>query len=115
MLRSPPFCRASRWLAPWAMVFALSCMIAYAATTALAITLAGESSPSVAVGAPSKSPDEDAAARIARTRFANSYGLVMRVTCPDDPGFSADARVDSVQALDVLAEGNCEMRLPESG
>ena len=41
-------------------------------------------------------------------------GALMRVTCPDDPGVTADLVVDSVQALNTLSEGNCTMQ-PLSG
>jgi hypothetical protein len=94
---SPPFAvasRACRWLLPWAIVFALSSMTAYTATTALTPTLATD---------PGVPP----------STFANSKGIIMRVTCPDDPSFTADVRVDSVQALDVLMAASCEMRRPE--
>ena len=58
-----------------------------------------------------ESPATVALARPAQATAATASlerkGAFMRVNCPDDPEFTADIVVDSVQALDTLTEGQC--------
>ena len=101
---------ACRWLSPFAITVAVSALIACTAATALAPRLAVESSAGIASAGLSQPPDADIAARSVLSQFVEPQGASMRVSCPGDPNHAADVRVDDVQALDIITEGNCEMR-----
>ncbi len=113
VLQSNPFpliWLACRWLSPLAIIVAISALIAYTTTTAFTATQTVEPGARTVFAGPSQLSDSDVGFRSVLTEFIEPKSAVMQVRCPDDPSYVADIRVDNVQALDTIREGNCEMR-----
>jgi hypothetical protein len=100
---------ACKWLSPLVLVVAISALIACATTTAV-FPVQG-----VVPTGPSQPPEMDVGSDSVITRLVEPQGVVTRVSCPDNPSYVADLRVDSVMALDLVTEGQCEMTPLASG